>query len=127
MRFALLGLHPDGVELVRFLVESGRHQLLVCTAPLGDVPPGLAGAQRVNDLEEVLANPAIEVVIVASPAEQRAVHLRRALQSERHVLCVWPPDDTPDIAYEAALIQKDTGCLLLPVLTEGRHPAVPRP
>jgi predicted dehydrogenase len=127
MRFALLGNHPDGVELARALVESGRHQLAVYTTP----PIGFAGgllleASRVNDLEEILADPAIEAVIVASPPEQRPAHLRRALQSERHVLCVWPPDDLPDIAYEAALIQKDTNCLLFPILTEGLHPAVER-
>ncbi len=123
MRFALLGNHPDGVELARALVESGRQQLLVYTHPL---PSWAAEAQGVNDLEEVLADPAVEVVIVASSLDNRAAHLRRALQSERHVLCVWPPDDTPDIAYEASLIQKDTGCLLLPILTEGLHPAVRR-
>ncbi len=127
MRFALLGKHPDGVELARALVESGRHQLAVYTEPVSLTPaPWLAGARQVNDLEEVLADPAIEAVIVAGPAETRAVQLRRALQSERHTLCVWPPDDTPDIAYEASLIQKDVNCLLLPILTEGLHPAVER-
>jgi len=125
MRFALLGNHPDGVELARALVESGRHQLLAHThlLPGGGWP---TAAQLVNDLEEVLADPAIEAVVVASSFENRAAHLRRAIQSDRHVLCVWPPDDTPDIAYEAALIQKDNNCLLFPILTESLHPAILR-
>jgi hypothetical protein len=52
--------------------------------------------------------------------------LRRALQSERHVLCVHPADRSPDIAYEAAMLQADTGCVLLPLLPEALHPAVQR-
>ena len=36
--------------------------------------------------------------IVAGQADNRAVQLRRSLQSERHVFCVHPPDQTPDVA-----------------------------
>ncbi|MHB1424655.1 MAG: Gfo/Idh/MocA family oxidoreductase [Gemmataceae bacterium] len=128
MRFALLGDHPDGVDMARALVESGRHQLLVRTAPLSaDVSPRLGGAVRhVSDVEEVLADPAIEAVIVAGHPGVRPAQLRRALQSERHVLCVHPPDQTPEIAYEAAMIQNDTGFVLLPLLPEATHPAIRR-
>jgi predicted dehydrogenase len=119
MRFALLGDHPDGVEMARALGESGRHRVVACTTPLGEV-------RRVNDLEEVLADPAVEAVIVAGHPSVRPAQLRRALQSERHVLCVHPPDQTPEIAYEAAMIRNDTGCVLLPLLPEATHPAIRR-
>ncbi|HEY7154654.1 MAG TPA: Gfo/Idh/MocA family oxidoreductase [Gemmataceae bacterium] len=119
MRFALLGDHPDGVEMARALAESGRHRVIACTAPFGEV-------RRVSDLEEVLADPAVEAVIVAGHPGVRPAQLRRALQSERHVLCVHPPDQTPEIAYEAAMIRNDTGCVLLPLLPEATHPAVRR-
>ena len=82
--------------------------------------------RRVSDVEEVLADPAIEAVIVASNPEARPAQLRRAIQSERHVLCVHPPDQTPEIAYEAAMIRNDTGCVLLPLLPEATHPAIRR-
>jgi predicted dehydrogenase len=52
--------------------------------------------------------------------------LRRALQSERHVLCVHPAGDGPEIAYEAGMIRDDTHCVLLPILTEAQHPAYRR-
>ena len=127
MRFALLGDHPDGLDLARALVDSGRHELACYSGPA----EGSDGLQRrgltarsVGDVEEVLADPAIEAVVVAGRPAVRAAQLRRALQSERHVLCVYPPDQTPDLAYEAALIQGDTGRLLLPILTERFHPAV---
>jgi predicted dehydrogenase len=128
MRFALLGDHPDGIEMACALAQSGRHRILACTAALSEeVLRRLGGAaRRVSDVEEILADPAIEAVLVAGHPSVRPAQLRRALQSERHVLCVHPPDQTPEIAYEAAMIRKDTGCVLLPLLPEATHPAFRR-
>jgi predicted dehydrogenase len=133
MRFALLGDHPDGVDMARALIASGRHELAALAGlpqPSARLPGSLAHsgltAKTVGDLEEVLADPEIKAVIVAGRAADRPGQLRRALQSERHVLCVHPADQTPDTAYEAALIQGDTHMVLLPLLTERLHPAVTR-
>ena len=129
MRFALLGDHPDGLDMARALVESGRHELTIyCGPPLGADYLARAGLHpgRIGDVEEVLADPSIAAVIVAGSDDNRANQLRRALQSERHVLCVHPADRTADIAYEAAMLQADTGCVLLPLLPEALHPAVRR-
>jgi predicted dehydrogenase len=111
MRFALLGNHPDGLAMAAALVASGRHEQTT---------------RQVSDLEEVLADPDVEAVIVAGDSAVRPAQFRRALQSERHVLCVYPPDQTPDIAYEADLIRQDTGRVLLPLLPGSTHPAVRR-
>jgi predicted dehydrogenase len=130
MRFALLGTHPDGIELACALVDSGRHELIAYTSaePVADSLPQRWGpqARQLHDLEELLADPAIEAVIVAGTPANRTVQLRRALQSERHVFCVHPPDAVPDGAYEAALIQTDTGRVLLPLLPEALHPGIVR-
>jgi myo-inositol 2-dehydrogenase/D-chiro-inositol 1-dehydrogenase len=127
MRVALVGNHPDGVDLAGALVDSGRHQLVAHTAPVESVRRRWGpDVKRVADLEEVLADPAVEAVLVAGPLALRPEQLRRALQSERHVLCVHPADLSPEAAYEASLIQQDTRCLLLPILPEGLHPAVRR-
>jgi predicted dehydrogenase len=129
MRFALLGDHPDGLAMARALVTSGRHSLAAYVGP----PTGLEAlrrwdiaAQLIGDVEEVLADPAVEAVIVAGPPADRPALLRRVLQSERHALCVYPVDQTPDAAYEAAMIQGDTGCALLPLLPDALHPGVRR-
>jgi predicted dehydrogenase len=129
MRFALLGDHPDGLDVARALVESGRHQLTVYSGPAvgaeylrrWDIRP-----QRVGDVEEILADPAVDAVIVAGGPGDRPAQLRRALQSERHVLCVHPAGPGPDIAYEAGMIQTDTRYLAVPLLPEALHPAVRR-
>ncbi len=128
MHFALLGDHPDGVDMACALAECGRHRLLAYTTPLSEEALRRLGGEvrPVSDVEEVLADPAIEAVIVAGPASVRPAQLRRALQSERHVLCVHPPDETPEIAYEAAMIRNDTGGVLLPLLPEATHPAIRR-
>ncbi len=127
MRFALLGDHPDGLDMAGALVDTGRHQFVACCAALDEAALArLGNPRRVSDPEEILADPAVEAVLVASPASVRPEQLRRALQSERHVLCVHPADERPDAAYEAALLQGDTGFALFPLLPEALHPAVER-
>jgi predicted dehydrogenase len=127
MRFALLGSHPDALDMACALVQSGRHQLAAFTAVVSDdLRRRCPDSKPVADLEEVLADPAVEMVVVAGTLANRAQQLRRALQSERHVLCVYPPDDAPEIAYEAAMIRQDTGYVLLPLLPALTHPAVVR-
>jgi predicted dehydrogenase len=130
MRFALLGTHPDGIDTACALVETGRHQLVAYTSaePVSDHILRRWGeqARRLHDLEDLLADPEIDAVIVAGTPDNRTIQLRRALQSERHVLCVYPPDAMPDGAYEAAMIQNDTGRVLLPLLPEALHPGIVR-
>src|SRR5438105_6234755 len=129
MCFALLGDHADGLEMARALANSGRHELAVYSGPaLGMEYLQRWGfkPRRVGDLEEVLADPRIDTVIVAGGPAQRPGQLRRALQSERHVLCVCPVDDSPDLAYEAAMIQADARTVLLPILPEAVHPGFHR-
>ncbi|GIW80663.1 MAG: hypothetical protein KatS3mg105_2470 [Gemmatales bacterium] len=132
MRFALLGDHPDGISAALALARTGRHQL-ACFG--GASKPHAARAVLENhslrcpfvpDVEEILADPLIEWVIVAGSLDARAQQLRRALRSERPVLCVFPPDLSPDIAYEASLIQQDTRQPLFPILLESLHPACQR-
>lgn len=129
MQFALFGDHPDGLDMARALVEAGRHQLLIYSgSAVGEQYLQRWGLpfQKVGDMEEALANPAVDAVIVAGRPGNRANQLRRALQSERHVLCVHPADQTPEIAYEAAIVQKDTRRVLLPLLPEAFHPGFER-
>jgi predicted dehydrogenase len=129
MRFALLGDHNDGLAMARALVETGRHELAVYAGPAAGVEYlrrwNLA-PERLGDLEEVLADPSIAAVIVAGSPGNRLGLLRRALQSERHVLCVHPLASRPDSAYEAAMMQADVGCFLIPLLPEALHPGVRR-
>jgi hypothetical protein len=129
MQFALLGDHPDGIDMARALTASGRHGVAVYSgSPIGYVQLQRHGLEprKIGDVEEVLADPEIDAVIIASSPMARPAQLRRALQSEHHVLCIHPADPSPDIAYEAALIQGDTGRVLLPLLPAALHPGFTR-
>jgi predicted dehydrogenase len=128
MRFALLGNDPDGLALAGALVDSGRHQMAAYTVPVADEVRRRWNddARWVADGEEVLADPAVTAVIAAGSPASRPTQLRRALQAERHVLCVRPGELPLDAAYEAALTQGDTGCVLLPLLPAALHPGVGR-
>lgn len=127
MHFALLGDHADGIALASALSAGGRHVLAAYAGPragLEALGTRAAGVTVCADAEDLLANPAVEAVIVAAPLSARAALLRRALQSEHHVLCVHPADTSPDAAYEATMLQRDTGKALVPLLTAALHPAL---
>jgi predicted dehydrogenase len=124
MRFVLLGNHPDGLAVAKALCATGRHELAAVQAE--QAPAFASNAIAHSDLEEVLATPNIDWVIVAGAMSVRAEQLRRALQSEHHVVCVHPSSDRPDSAYEAALIRDDTRHRLLPTLPDALHPAYRR-
>lgn len=113
--------------MARTLVESGRHQLTVyCGSQAGYEVLQRGGMQpaREGDMEEVLADPAVDAVIVAGSPALRPGQLRRALQSERHVLCVHPAEDSVNIGYEAGMLQTDVKRALLPLLAEALHPGI---
>jgi predicted dehydrogenase len=129
MQFALLGNHPDGIDVTRALTATGRYHLRAYSGPaLGRAQLQRLGLEprNVSDLEEILADSAIELVIVAGSLGVRSAQLKRALQSECHVACVHPANPSPDIAYEAALIQGDTRRVLLPLAPTAMHPGVKR-
>lgn len=120
MRFALFGDHPDGWRLVEALRATGRHQLVVWAAPkqTAGKNPNVGDIPVVTDIEEVLANPDVDAVIVASPTDDRLNHLRRVLQSERSAFCVHPVDVRPDGTYEIHMLQGDVHQVVIPILPE---------
>src|SRR5207253_4376342 len=121
--------HPDGLAVARALAASGRHALAVYSGPAAGLDilarDGLQPG-RVGDVEDALADPAVDAVIVAGAPSKRAAQLRRALQSEHHVFCVHPVDPSPDVGYEAAQLESDVRRVLFPLLPEALHPGIRR-
>ncbi len=118
MRFAILGDHPDGWAVARALAGGGRHQLLAYHGPRpeAEVRAAWPALRVTDDLEEVLADPDVDAVIVAGRPGERLDQLRRVLQSERPALCVHPVDRKPDGVYEINLLQGDAHQVVLPIL-----------
>lgn len=127
MRFLLLGDHPDGVAVVEALARAGRHELTAYAGPdhaaTRFTQQGLA-VRSFRDPESALALAEVDAVIVADELKFRDGMLRRALQSDKHVLCVHPADISPDIAYEAMMIQQETRKQLVPLLPEHVAPGI---
>ncbi len=127
MRFALLGEHPDGLAVAQALVDSGRHQIVAVSSSLDADRLRTLGEPRYQpDVEEILADPSIEAIVMAGSSVTREQQLCRALQSERDVLCVHLQGEKPDLAYEAAMIQADVQRRLTPILPDALHPAIAR-
>lgn len=108
--------------MARALTATGRFRLAAVHGT--EAPEFLRGVPIRNDFEDLIADPALPLVIIAS-GPMREEHLRRALQSERHVLCASPCATKPDLAYEAAVIQTDVKVVLLPLRPDGLHPVWP--
>ena len=123
MRFALLGNHPDGLAMAQALAAAGNPLVAVCDRS----PPDFAAmARSYSDLEDLLADPAVEAVVVAGPLGKRFEQLRRVIQSERAAYCVHPCDEKLDRAYEAAWMQSEAKHPLTPLLPDALHPAYAR-
>jgi predicted dehydrogenase len=127
MRFLLLGDHPDGVALAEALAREPGQELTAYAGPAHAATrfsqQGLA-VRTLRDPETALALVEVDAVLVADELSFRPPMLRRALQSEKHVLCVHPADLSPDIAYEAMMIQQDTRKQLVPLLPEHVTPGM---
>src|SRR5207249_11956686 len=79
MRFALLGSHPDGLAMAWAVSQSGRDELAGYSGPATGADflreHGIP-VKSVGDMEEVLADPAIEAVIVGGRLADRPAQLR---------------------------------------------------
>lgn len=121
MRALLLGSHPDAVDLAVALASAGVLDLAAFAGP-PHVTALWQGrgwpVQVLRDVEAALALRNIDWIIVGDELPHRPLLLKRALQSERHVLAVHPADLEPDVCYEALLILGDTKKRLAPLLPE---------
>ena len=79
-----VGQGPLGVDIDLFGV-MGR-----LLAPTRAFAEEFGAAVATTDLDELLADPSIEAVIVCSPTDQHAEQTERALRAGKHVLCEIP-------------------------------------
>jgi len=135
MKFALLGLDEDALQLARAVTESAEHELAwLCAYEAG--PPHLveslrsvAQSAKVAEDWAVLCEPgAVDAVIVARSGDEdaRADALRRLVQQKVPVLAVHPVADSMLVYYELDMIRSETNCVMMPYLPARWHPAAQR-
>lgn len=106
----VVGLGVQGLALLDELDASPRLAVVAASDPH---PPARPGLPLVDGLEAVCADPAVDVVYIASPPAHHAAAVRRALAAGKAVLCEKPlaPDaaEAASLAAEAAAAGVPTG------------------
>jgi predicted dehydrogenase len=132
MKFALLGLDDDSLELARAVSQSDEHELAwlcgyeMAAAELVESLRAIARTARVADDWSVLCEPGtVDAVIVARSGDEeaRSDALRRLVQQRIPVLAVHPVVDSMLVYYELDMIRRETGCPMMPYLPGRWHPA----
>ena len=111
------------------LQEFARSDVLHCTAiysrkeETGRAMADEFGIQKVyTSLDEMLADPAIDMVYVASPNSVHYTQAKAALLAGKHVLCEKPFAPTVAEADELIALAKEKGLLLFEAITTAHHP-----
>ena len=111
------------------LKEFQRSDVLHCTAVYSrreDTGRAVAeefGLERVyTSMEELLSDPAIDAVYVASPNSIHFAQAKAALLAGKHVICEKPFAPTVAEADELIALAKEKGLFLFEAITTAHHP-----
>ena len=131
MRFALLGIDADTLELAEWVARSSAHQLVwACEADAaaGTLKTFSPKIQISNFWEGLLAGSTADAVIVArgANADERADQLRKLVQAAVPLLLAHPIDDSMLIGYELDMIRRESGGAMVPYVPYRWHAGVQR-
>jgi predicted dehydrogenase len=125
---AVVGCGYWGPNLARNLSEIPEFRLhALCdrdAEPLGALGHQHPNARTVADFDEVLADDAVEAVIIATPPTTHAPLAKRALLAGKHVLVEKPLATTLSDGLELAELAETSGLTLMPGHTFIYSPAV---
>ena len=62
-----------------------------------------------TDYDEMLNDPAIDIIAIYTPDHLHATHIKQALQAGKHVVCTKPLIDDLSVAKDLLLLQEQTG------------------
>ena len=96
---------------------------------LASLYPGLPGDDFrgipiARDLDEGLASPGLDLVLVGGPLDLRGEALRRAAAEGLAIICLHPPGEDSEAYYQVALSKSETGAVVVPDLPLRLHPGV---
>lgn len=126
MKFAAIG---TGAITKTMLAEYARSPHLQCVAILSrqeETGRALAAQFQIpkvyTDLDQMLADPEIELVYVASPNSIHYRQARAALLAGKHVICEKPFAPTLAQAEDLVALAKERHLLLFEAITTAHHP-----
>jgi predicted dehydrogenase len=131
MKFALLGIDADALELAQAVVASSEHVLSSACEVEGAEDQLRAIAPRVQIVEfweSLLSSDTADAVIVSRSADSdlRAEQLRKLVQAGVPLILTHPVDDSMLICYELDMIRRETNCVMLPYIPYRWHVGVNR-
>jgi len=125
-RVAIVGLGYWGPNLARNFDELAELRWLCDASPdaLERYGARYPQARTSTSYDDVLADPELEAVVVATPAVTHYELARRALEAGKHVLVEKPPAMNSVEAEELVATAESTGLVLMPGHLLLYHPAV---
>ena len=138
MKLALIGADEEALQLVRWAVFAGGHQLLAAydTGPLASEVAAIAADVRLgDDWESLVLGTQADAVIVArgqagtseatgiSDDERRADQLRKLAQAAVPMLVVCPACESI-IGFEIEMIRRESGGVIVPFIPGQGHTAI---
>jgi predicted dehydrogenase len=125
-RVALVGLGYWGPNLARNFDDLAELRWLCDASPdaLERFGARYPQARTTTDLEEVLADPELDAVVIATPAVTHYELAKRALEAGKHVLVEKPPAMSTADAEDLVATSEATGRVLMPGHLLLYHPAV---
>src|SRR5262245_49240406 len=140
MKIALIGADAESVELVRWGVERGGHELVAAydSEPRTAELRSFAHQVRLNESwEGLVLGSAADAVIVGrggkdaaaeagiDPAERRADQLRKLVQAAVPMIVVCPACEAI-VGFEIEMIRRDTKALVIPYVPFVSHESIDR-
>ena len=120
MNFLILGGGPIELAWARVIAESGKHRVLSVFPAFTELPELRAS----SDLDDALATPGVEAVLVGGALDLRAESLRSVASSGLPAICLHPPGPDSEAYYQVAMSRAETGSILVPDLANRLHPGV---
>jgi len=122
MNVLIVGNGIEELGWASWLLARREHQLDAAFPGFSD--PGLASVPVPRDLDDALARPGLDAVIVGGLIEYRGEVLRRAAAEGLSVICLHPPGPDSEAYYQVALSRAETGAVIVPDLPLRLHPGV---
>lgn len=117
MSIAVIGAGYWGPNLMRNVAANPYAELVaICDSDptaLGRVAGKYPGAAQFSSLDDVLAQPKIDGVIIATPSGFHFEHVLAALRADKHVLVEKPMASSVEQAAELVKVAENAGCVLM--------------
>jgi myo-inositol 2-dehydrogenase/D-chiro-inositol 1-dehydrogenase len=122
MKVLILGNGIEEHAWAHWLLAQGDHHLDAAYPGFSD--PALEAVPVAHDLDDALARPGINAVIVGGPIEERGERLRRGAAEGLAIICLHPPGPDSEAYYQVSLSRAETGAVIVPDLPLRLHPGV---